>query len=456
MLPCFSNKTLENATKIILVPPKEFTTWLAAQDTVAQNWMRAMQFTGAVGGTCLMPSQTGQLQQVIMGVSDDYRFWEVGSLSASLPAGDYYFDLAAERYNQAAIAWGLGAYQFSKYKQPARESAKLVLIDKTDSAYIHNMLESIYLTRDLINTPPNDLGPSHLSDYAKQLSDTYQARFNQIVGDELLKNNFPAIHAVGRASDNAPRLIDIRWGNPAHRKVTLVGKGVCFDTGGLDLKSSSGMILMKKDMGGAANVLGLARMIMCAQLPICLRVLIPAVENVISGNAYRPSDVIKSRKGITIEIGNTDAEGRVVLSDALTEAVSEKPDLLIDMATLTGAARVALGTELPAVFANHDETIDALLMHSKEQQDPVWRMPLFSAYRDSINSAIADINNDSSDSYGGAITAGLFLKEFVPDTIPWLHFDLMAWNIKTRPGRPQGGEAMAIRALFAFLSKAPS
>jgi leucyl aminopeptidase len=246
--------------------------------------------------------------------------------------------------------------------------------------------------------------------------------------------------------------LDLRWGNKKHPRITLVGTGVCFDTGGLDIKPSSAMLLMKKDMAGAAHVLGLARMIMQARLPVCLRVLIPAVENSISGNAYRPGDVIKSRKGMTIEIGNTDAEGRVVLADALTEAVDEKPDLLIDITTLTGAARVALGTELPALFANQDEVADEILKHAKKQSDPIWRLPLFALYRDSLNSPIADINNNSTDAYGGAITAALFLKEFVPDEIPWLHFDMMAWNLKARPGRPQGGEAMALRALFSYLT----
>jgi leucyl aminopeptidase len=244
----------------------------------------------------------------------------------------------------------------------------------------------------------------------------------------------------------------LRWGNPAHPRVTLVGKGVCFDSGGLDLKPAHAMLIMKKDMGGAAHTLGLARMIMQSNLAVNLRVLIPAVENSVSANAYRPGDIIKSRKGLTIEIGNTDAEGRVVLADALTEAVSEKPDLIIDIATLTGAARVALGTDLPALFCNQDNLAAEILQHAELESDPVWRLPFFTAYRDSLSSPYADINNNSSDAYGGAITAGLFLKEFVPDEIPWMHFDLMAWNLKSRPGRPQGGEAMALRALYSFLS----
>jgi leucyl aminopeptidase len=331
--------------------------------------------------------------------------------------------------------------------------AQLVLPKEVDHSPIENIVESIYLVRTLINVPTDDMGPSELAAAAAQLAKKYKAMFKQIIGKELLKNNYASIYTVGRGSDDAPRLLDLRWGNKKHPKVTLVGKGVCFDTGGLDIKPASAMLLMKKDMGGAAHVLGLARMIMEAKLPICLRVLIPAVENAVDGNAYRPGDIITSRKGITIEVGNTDAEGRVVLADALTEAVSEKPDLLIDIATLTGAARVALGTELPAVFSNQDKIVEELTIHAKLVQDPIWRLPLFALYRDSLNSSIADINNNASDSYGGAITAGLFLKEFVPDDISWLHFDLMAWNLKTRAGRPQGGEAMALRALFSYLTE---
>jgi len=295
------------------------------------------------------------------------------------------------------------------------------------------------------------MGPSEFAGVTKALAKEHKAHYTEIVGEHLLKENYASIYTVGRASDDPPRLVDLRWGSPSHPKVTLVGKGVCFDSGGLDIKPASYMQLMKKDMAGGAHVLGLARMIMQAQLPICLRVLVPVVENVISGNAYRPGDVIKSRKGLTIEVGNTDAEGRVILADALAEAVSEKPDLLIDITTLTGAARVALGTELPAVFSNNDVLVSEVIKHGEKTNDLMWRLPLFALYRDYINSSIADINNNSSEPYAGAITAALFLKEFVPDEIPWLHFDMMAWNIKNRAGRPVGAEAMCLRALFSYL-----
>jgi len=273
-----------------------------------------------------------------------------------------------------------------------------------------------------------------------------------IVGDELLKRNYPSIHAVGRASSRAPRLIDLRWGNRGP-KVTLVGKGVCFDSGGLDLKSSANMLQMKKDMGGAAHVLGLAQMIMAAGLPLRLRVLIPAVENSVSANAYRPLDIIRSRKGITVEIGNTDAEGRVILSDALAEADSEKPDLLIDMATLTGAARVALGPDLPALFANDDGLAEQALKHGKAADDPLWRMPLFKPYRKMIDSPVADINNSGDSPFAGSITAALFLADFVDPATRWIHLDIMAWNGRTRPGKPEGGEAVAIRGLYGMIAE---
>lgn len=449
MLTCFVTHTDKNAKPIHLVAQKDFSSWLTKQDGHVKNWLSSNGFRGESGCMSLIPDAQGNFERVVLCIADVNNFWCVGSLSLSLPEDTYFFDCTENEYQQLAIVWGLGAYQFTKYKKPTRKPAQLLLKNNIDA--ISNTVESIYLVRDLINTPTDDLGPTEFSAIAKELSDEFNMQFKQIIGDDLLTQNYPMIHAVGRASDDAPRLVDMRWGNENHPRITLVGKGVCFDTGGLDLKNSSAMLLMKKDMGGAAHVLGLARMIMSANLPVHLRVLIPLVENAVSGNAYRPGDVLKTRKGITVEIGNTDAEGRLVLADALTEAASEKPDLLIDMATLTGAARIALGTELPALFSNHDPLAHDVVQYSNSQSDPVWRMPLFTAYRESLNSSIADINNAGNDSYAGAITAALFLKEFVADDIPWMHFDLMAWNVKSRPGRPAGGEAMALRALFSFL-----
>lgn len=450
MLVCFLMNPVQNPIPIEFILQNNFTEWLSQQNPFVKNWLQATQFRGEAGSSRLIPDESGKLSKVLFCISDMKNFWGAGSLPLTLPEGEYTFQLPTNHYSNFAIAWGLGAYQFTRYKKPAREPARLILTDNQKN--IENSVSAIYWVRDLINTPTEDMGPTELADQAVQLSKQYNASLEQVIGTDLLKDNYASIYTVGRASDDAPRLLDLRWGDSQHPRITLVGKGVCFDSGGLDLKPSSYMLLMKKDMAGAAHVLGLAKMIMEAQIPVYLRVLIPVVENVISGNAYRPGDIITSRKGITIEIGNTDAEGRVILADALTEAVSEKPELLIDITTLTGAARVALGTELPAVFSNNDALVDEVIRHANDMLDPIWRLPLFTLYRDALNSPIADINNNTTDSYGGAITAALFLKEFVPDEIPWLHFDLMAWNLKSRPGRPQGAEAMALRALFSYIS----
>lgn len=453
MLACFAAQSIQNATPIHLVDQGEYADWLTRQDEMTKNWLYATGYKAENSNISIIPSATGSIAKVICCVMDKASFWCAGHLPMNLPEGVYAFSDCEAEYDERAVAWGLGAYQFTRYKKPSRTPAQLVLSEKCDASYVAQIVESIYLVRDLINTPTDDMGPSELADAAVKLSKENHAKIKQVIGTDLLKNHFASIYTVGRASDDAPRLLDLRWGSHNHPKVTLVGKGVCFDTGGLDIKNSAAMLLMKKDMGGAAHVLGLARMIMQANLPIQLRVLIPAVENSISGNAYRPGDVIKSRNGMTIEIGNTDAEGRVVLADALTEAVSEQPDLIIDIATLTGAARVALGTELPALFSNNDKVAHEIIQHGKLKGDPVWQLPLFGLYRESLNSAIADINNNSTDVYGGAITAALFLKEFVPDNIPWVHLDMMAWNLRSRAGRPQGGEAMALRGIFSYLHK---
>lgn len=452
MQGCFVTETGNTAIPISVLTPLTYPEWLASQDAVTKEWLQSTRFLNEPGSMRLLPDMQGKGSRVVCCVADLENMWEVGGLPFNLPEGLYQFDVSDARYIAYAISWGLGAYQFTRYKKAQRQAAQLFLPAHAVSS-VNNIVQAIYLTRDCINTPTDDMGPSELAMVVQKLAKQYDADVKQIIGDELLSENYHSIYTVGRASDDAPRLLDLRWGSNAHPKVTLVGKGVCFDSGGLDLKSSQNMLLMKKDMGGAAHVLGLARMIMQAKLPIRLRVLIPAVENVISGNAYRPGDIIKSRKGLTVEIGNTDAEGRVVLSDALTEAVSEKPELLIDIATLTGAARVALGTELPAVFSNNDQLVNNVIKHGEKHNDVMWRLPLFAMYREYLNSTIADINNSGTEPYAGAITAALFLKEFVPDEIPWLHFDLMAWNLRTRPGRPQGGEAMGLRALFAYLQE---
>ena len=411
-----------------------------------------------------MAGDDGAIERVILGLGRGDDPWATGSLAKSLPKGRYRLaevvGLAAPFLDGfatcAALAWVLGAYQFTRYRKDnatvTDKLAHLAWPKDCDRALVARTAAAASLTRDLINTPAADMLPDALAAAAFSVAARHRgAAIEMIIGDDLLTRNYPMIHAVGRASTTAPRLIDMRWGDEAHPKVTLVGKGVCFDTGGLDLKSAAGMALMKKDMGGAATVLGLADMIMDAKLPVRLRVMIPAVENAVAGNAFRPGDVLTSRQGLTVEIGNTDAEGRLVLADALSAAAAERPALLIDCATLTGAARTALGPELPALFTD-DETLAAdLAAAARATYDPLWRLPLWTPYRKMIDSKIADINNAGDSPFAGAITAALFLKEFTVGTASWAHIDLLAWNPTDRPGRPQGGEALTQRALYEML-----
>ncbi|MBL8258286.1 MAG: leucyl aminopeptidase family protein [Candidatus Competibacteraceae bacterium] len=440
---------------LILVTEADFAAWLQGQDDFLRRWLGAAGFKPKPGGFKLIPDPNGALQCVVSCIESAEDLWALGELPAALPEGDYYLDVscAAKSLERLTLGWALGAYRFSRYKEPKRAMARLALDAACDGNRILALAEAVSAVRDLINTPAEDMMPEHLAEATAALGQTFGASMEQIVGDELLARHYPVIHAVGRASSHPPRLLDLRWGDPNHPKITLLGKGICFDTGGLDLKPSSAMRLMKKDMGGAATALGLARLIMSARLPVRLRVLVAAADNAVAGNAFRPGDVLRSRQGITIEVHNTDAEGRLVLCDALAEAAGEQPEALFDFATLTGAARVALGTDIPALFCNDDTLAAGLLAASEREQDPFWRLPLHEAYRDLLDSKIADIANASESSYAGAITAALFLKEFVPDSIPWAHFDLMAWNLKARPGRPEGGEAMAMRAVFAWLEQ---
>ncbi len=375
-----------------------------------------------------------------------------GSLPALLPSGLYRFANKPHNARLAALAFALGGYRFTRYRKADEKQLRLVLPDGVDGGELSRAVEGVTLARDLINTPSNDMGPAELEQAARDLAKRHGARIETIVGDDLLKQNFPLIHAVGRASVRAPRLIDLRWGDTSHPKVTLVGKGVCFDSGGLDIKPESAMLLMKKDMGGAARQLALAHMLMDRGLRISLRLLIPAVENAVSGAAFRPLDVYRSRKGLTVEVGNTDAEGRLVLADALALADEEKPELIIDMGTLTGAARVALGPELPPYYTA-DETLATEIGHfAASERDPLWRMPLWAPYDALLDSRIADVNNVSSGSFAGSITCALFLKRFVSAAKAWVHFDIYAWNPASKPGRPEGGECQAARALYALLT----
>jgi len=436
-----------------------FKKWREAQSAARRGWVDISGFTAEPGSVLLLPDDKGVLEGALFGWDRD-DFWSFANLAAKLPAGAWRIDAALPpaQANAAALAWGLAHYQFGRYlsKQPDDSTRpRLTWPAAADRELVLRLVSAIGLARDLVNTPANDLGPEELANVAAGLAQKHGADFRVVAGDALLEENYPTIHAVGRAAapHRQPRLIDLRWGNPTDPKLTLVGKGVCFDSGGLDLKPASGMKIMKKDMGGAAVSLGLADAIMDAKLPVRLRLLIPAVENAVSGDAFRPLDIIKTRAGLTVEIGNTDAEGRLILCDALAEAETEKPDLLLDFATLTGAARTALGPDLPALFSRHDDLAETLTKAGIEQQDPVWRMPLWKPYRKMLDSKIADINNASDSPFAGAITAALFLADFVSPETRWAHFDLYAWNPSARPGRPEGGEAMTLRAVYAAISE---
>ncbi len=446
----FTQTAKSSLTPIYAVVTDSFDEWKKGQPVSVQQWVATAGFKAKSGSYCLVPSQDGQFDSVLLGIKNNNDFLAFGALSAHLPEGCYEIK-NFENIQLAALAWGLGAYQFSKYKSHDVITAALFLPSNINEKLLQDWLSSIYLARDLINTPAEDMGPADIEAAVKKIAKEFSADFSAIIGDKLLKENYPSIHAVGRASPREPRVIDLRWGDKKNPKITLVGKGVCFDTGGLDLKSASGMLLMKKDMAGSAMMLALARMIMSQNLPIQLRLLIGAVDNAVSGNAYRPGDVFKTRSGKTIEIKNTDAEGRVVLCDLLTEACSESPELIIDFATLTGAARVALGEDIPAFFTRDDELAEKLMTSSKKSLDTIWRLPLFSNYREKLHSEIADIATCSDSPWGGSITAALYLKSFVDKNIPWVHFDTPAWNHKTKPSRPAGAEVFAIRAVFDYL-----
>ena len=423
----------------------------------ARQFAQACGFAAKPGACLALPNASGEIARVVFGLDDESaKFrdpFRTGQLPGLLPPGIYRFaNVAAEHAHLATLAFALGSYRFGRYRKSEAPEVRLVPPDNVDIADIARMAEAAGLARDLINTPSNDMGPEELALAAQQLAQRFDARFNCVVGEELTRQNFPLIHAVGMASARAPRLIDFAWGDPTHPKVTLVGKGVCFDTGGLDLKPSSSMLLMKKDMGGAANVLALAQMVMAAGLKVRLRVLIPAVENAVAGNAFRPLDVFTSRKGLTVEIGNTDAEGRLVLADALALADEEKPDLMLDLGTLTGAARVALGPDLPPFYTGDERLAEALSACAKKENDPLWRLPLWPPYDSWLDSKVANINNAPSGGFAGSITCALFLQRFVEAAQSWLHVDIYGWTPSAKPGRPEGGECQAARAIYRLLS----
>lgn len=421
---------------------------LSGLGEAAAGHARASGFTGRAGEMVILPDSGDALY----GAGEALSPFEAGNAPLSLPEGDWRIGGMPQGWDPTllATALGLGSYQFTRYRAAQRAPARFQLPAGADTEDALRIIAGVTVCRDLINTPAGDMLPSHLEAAARAIAEPFGAEVTSIVGEALLEQNYPMIHAVGRASADAPRLIEISWGDPSHPRIALVGKGVCFDSGGLNIKGGSNMLLMKKDMGGAANVLGLAAMIMDASLPVCLQVLIPAVENAISANAFRPGDILPSRKGLTVEIGNTDAEGRLVLGDALARACEDKPELVIDMATLTGAARIALGPELAPVYTDDDALAADIAEAAGKVDDPVWRMPLWSGYDSQLDGEISDLSNTGSGPMAGSITAALFLRRFV-DTKAWVHLDIYGWNPKARPGRPLGGEMLAARALYEVL-----
>jgi leucyl aminopeptidase len=430
---------------------------VAALDPLARAFAESCHFEPKPGRHCLLPGTDGRLGAVLFGIDQPGTTpageLRLGSLPGLLPDGDYYFADQPANPRMAALAWLLGSYRFDRFRKKASQFPRLVAPAGIDRNDLERIAAAVAMGRDLVNMPANELGPDGIEAAARALAERHGASVTAIIGDDLLAANLPMIHAVGRASPIAPRLIDIAWGDPTHPKITLVGKGVAFDTGGLDIKPSAGMLLMKKDMGGAAAALACADMIMGAGLPVRLRVLVPAVENAIAGNAFRPGDVLASRKGLSVEIGNTDAEGRLILADALALADEEAPDLLVDFATLTGAARVALGPDLPPAYTDDEDLAAALSRLGSEIGDPVWRMPLWAPYGQLLDSKIADLNNAPSGGMAGSITAALFLRRFVSAARAHLHLDIYAWNASTKPGRPEGGEVQAARLIYAYLNE---
>ncbi len=456
LYPTFLPPGTEDAAPIWFVTVE---TWAAIRERLAPHeraFADAAGFKPDAGNYLLLPGEGGSLSGVLFALEAASKAgtnaFLPGKLATVLPAGRWRFASQPHDARLAALSIALGLYRFTRYRKSEARDIKLVLPESVDGAELTRTVEAVFLVRDLVNTPSNDCGPAEIEAAARSMAERFGAKFRSIVGGDLLKENFPLVHAVGRASSRAPRLIEFAWGEESHPRVALVGKGVCFDTGGLDIKTSAGMLLMKKDMGGAANALGLAQMIMAAKLHVRLHVVIAAVENSISGDSFRPGDVLKSRKGDTVEIGNTDAEGRLILADALSLADESAPELIVDFATLTGAARVALGPDLPAAFTGDDALAETLARFSASEADPSWRMPLWRPYRSMLDSRIADINNVATVPLAGAIIAALFLDRFVERAKSWLHLDLFAWNPSAKPGRPEGGEAQTIRALMALLT----
>jgi leucyl aminopeptidase len=452
---CFVTDAAAKSVPLVTVDKASFGKWHTAQPKSVQAWLAAQGFTGSGGTQTLVPGPDGHAAFAVASVGDGDDPLAMAHLPRLLPAHTYRLDPSSPRPLDPAVAllgWGLGSYRFERYLKPGKALARLQ-VDARDAgaAEALELLSATRRVRDLVNTSTEQMGPGELEADAAQLAGEHGAQLRVVTGPELLEQNFPAIHAVGRASHRAPRLIELTWGDPAHPRLAIVGKGVCFDTGGLNIKSGDGMRHMKKDMGGAAHALGLAQLVMARKLPVFLQLLVCAVENAIGPDSYRPGEVITTRTGVTVEIDNTDAEGRVILGDALAYAGEGKPDLLMDFATLTGAARVALGPDLPALFCNDEAIAAEYLAAGLRARDPLWRLPLWRPYAHYLKSNVADMANGSSSRMAGALSAALYLERFVPDGQAWTHVDVYAWNDFDRPGKPAGGEAQGLRAAFALL-----
>jgi leucyl aminopeptidase len=445
----------QDAREIALVDPSGFEAWRDALPARARAAVEAAQFKGAAGTRVILPGSEAESWSAAFGAPATLGPWDLAGAVKALPAGRYR--LAGREAGAAALGWMLAHYTFTRYlSEPKPLEPRTLLVSKSiDIAALARLADAQVLIRDLVNTPAEDMGPEALEAAARDVARHHGAEVKVTIGDDLLAANFPTIHAVGRAAGagREPRLIDMSWGRKGDPKLTLIGKGVCFDSGGLDIKSAGNMLLMKKDMGGAAHALALAGLVMGAKLRVRLRLLIPAVENAIDGGAFRPGDIIKTRKGLSVEIGNTDAEGRLVLCDALALAGEDSPEMILDFATLTGAARVALGPDLPALFANDEALAEGLLEGAGASGDPLWRMPLWKPYAEMLKSDVADINNSASGAFAGAITAALYLEKFVDPKTPWAHLDTFAWMPAAKPGRPKGGEALGLRAFWAYIEK---
>lgn len=446
---------ITESTPIVTLAASAFAAWRDAAPESTRRWIDAHGFTAQPGTWLGIPAADGRIETIVAGVGEPADVWSLAHLPLALPPGDYHLVAAPPGVDPelAALGFALGGYRFERYKAARREPARLRIPDGVDADALRADVEAIAFARDLVNAPAEALGPAELAETAAAIAAAHGAEFTEWAGDELLAHGFPSIHAVGRASPRAPRLVEILHGDASLPTLTLVGKGVCFDSGGLDLKPADGMRWMKKDMGGAAIALALGRRILVAGLPVRLRVLIAAVDNAVSGNALRPGDVIRTRAGLTVEIDNTDAEGRLILADALTYAAEAQPDLLIDFATLTGAARIALGPDLPALFANDDALAEGLLEAGRAVHDPLWRLPLWRGYRAMFDSYLADFANAGPTKHAGAILGALYLDRFVPERVRWAHLDVYCWNDADRPGRPRGGEAQGLRAFFRHLER---